>query len=60
MMPYYGNLDIWELFDLEKDPSEIKNVYHEQEYKETAIMMKKKLKSTMNNYGDSEGLARRF
>nr|WP_286171762.1 sulfatase [Gracilibacillus phocaeensis] len=33
----------WELFDLEKDPSELNNVYHHPQYQETVKELKKEL-----------------
>jgi arylsulfatase A-like enzyme len=32
---YFNKIDQWELFDLEKDPHELKNVYADPEYAET-------------------------
>lgn len=43
----------WELFDLKKDPYEIKNVYDEPEYKEIVTKLKDKLHQMQNNVKDS-------
>ncbi|HBE01736.1 MAG TPA: hypothetical protein DC049_04590 [Spirochaetia bacterium] len=33
----------WELFDLKKDPAEIKNVYHDQAYRQIRTELKNEL-----------------
>ena len=40
---YFNKIDQWELFDLEKDPHELKNMYADPAYAETV----KKLKDEM-------------
>lgn len=42
----------WELFDLEKDPNEIKNVYDSSEYAEIQNDMRKELDRLIKKYGD--------
>jgi arylsulfatase A-like enzyme len=37
---YFNKLNQWELFDLEKDPRELKNVYADPSYAETVRMLK--------------------
>src|SRR5205809_7257741 len=37
---YFNKIDQWELFDLQKDPRELNNVYAEQAYAETVKQLK--------------------
>jgi len=46
--------DIWELFDLQKDPNEMNNVYANPEYADIVIDLKKELKRLQEFYGDTE------
>ncbi len=43
----------WELFDLEKDPNEIKNLYDDPAYTNIVKDLKKELKSLQQMYGDT-------
>ena len=40
----------WELYDLEKDPSEMNNVYDNQEYAEIVVQLKKELANLRVKY----------
>jgi arylsulfatase A-like enzyme len=42
----------WELFDLEKDPMELTNVYHAPEYEDVVRDMTEKLDRKMTEIGD--------
>ena len=42
----------WELFDLKKDPHELRNVYHDPEYAEVVKTMTAKLDAEMARIGD--------
>lgn len=42
----------WELFDLDQDPKEMRNVYHEPSYAETIESLKKQLHQLQANVGD--------
>ena len=53
---FYYNIDVWELYDLEKDPNELTNVAYDPAYKDVFEMMKKKLDSTMKAVGDTGSL----
>jgi len=44
----------WELYDLKKDPKELKNVYNDQEYKEVIIKLKKELSKKKQELGDTD------
>ncbi|NNE92051.1 MAG: DUF4976 domain-containing protein, partial [Verrucomicrobiales bacterium] len=42
----------WEMYDLEKDPDELRNVYGDPEYAEVQKMMKEKLAEMVKKYDD--------
>ena len=56
---YYDN-DSWELYDLQKDPNELNNVYNDSSYKDTVKELKAELVKLREKYGDSDELARKF
>jgi arylsulfatase A-like enzyme len=56
LIHFYYDIDEWELYDLEKDPHELTNVYDQDDYQEVVADLKTKLESLMNKYGDSEEL----
>lgn len=51
---YFYENNEWELYDLEKDPREMKNLYGNPSYKTVAEMMKNQLQKAQNQYKDSE------
>lgn len=53
---FYYNIDTWELYDLEKDPKQMNNVYNEPKYKEVIIDLKKQLKDLMIEAGNNKSL----
>jgi arylsulfatase A-like enzyme len=60
---YYNmqnNINEWELFDLEKDPNELVNVYNNPEYSSVRDSMHIELKKLMAKYKDSDSLAMKF
>jgi len=60
LIHYYYDIDEWELYDLQTDPLEIKNVYNDPAYAEVKKDLHKRLEKVMKKYGDSEELARTF
>jgi ABC-type metal ion transport system substrate-binding protein len=50
---FYENKE-WELYDLKKDQSEMKNVYNDASYAKVVKMMKEKLIQLKNEYKDTE------
>ena len=54
---FYYSIDVWELFDLEKDPKQVKNIINEPEYKEVIIKLKSKLRELMKKNGDDKTIA---
>jgi arylsulfatase A-like enzyme len=49
---HFYTIDAWELFDLEKDPREMKSVYKDPAYAPVVADMKKELKRLMEQYKD--------
>jgi arylsulfatase A-like enzyme len=58
LIHFYYDIDEWELFDLEKDPNEMRNVYHDPAYAEIRKDLHEQLDRLMEQYGDSDELAR--
>ena len=54
LIHFYYDIDEWELYDLLKDPQEMKNVIHDPEYAVIKKMMMGKLKELQEKYGDTE------
>ncbi len=54
LMHFYYDLDYWELYDLEKDPTEMNNIYDDAAYAEVQQEMHKKLEELRVQYGDSD------
>jgi arylsulfatase A-like enzyme len=53
---FYYNIDVWELYDLEKDPHELNNVFYDPKYKKIADSLQSKLKKLMIEVGDTASL----
>ncbi|WP_257670777.1 sulfatase family protein [Parapedobacter tibetensis] len=60
LMHFYYDIDEWELYDLEKDPREMRNVYDDPEYKEVRETMHRKLEEVRKKYKDSDENNQRF
>lgn len=60
LIHFYYDIDKWELFDLEKDPSEMINVYNDPEYVKVRATMHQKLEELRKKYKDSDELDRKY
>jgi len=60
LMHYYYDIDEWEMYDLQADPMEMKNVYDDPGYTSVRKKLHKRLTKLMKKFGDSEELARSF
>jgi len=60
LMHFYYDIDEWELFDLEKDPMEMKNVYHDPAYLEVRDSLHLELQKLRVNFGDNDELAQQY
>ncbi len=50
---HFYDIEEWELYDLEKDPQEMRSVYSDPEYAEVVVDMKRKLQELRENYKDN-------
>ncbi len=50
---FYYDIDVWELYDMEKDPDELHNVINDPAYSGIAAEMKKRLQKLMKDVGDT-------
>jgi arylsulfatase A-like enzyme len=55
LIHFYNDIDEWELYDLEKDPKEMRSVYNDPEYAEIVKELKVKLQRLRAKYRDTEG-----
>ena len=60
LIHYYYDVDEWELFDLEKDPHEMKSVYDDPAYADVQKMLHERLLELRKQYGDSDENDQRF
>ncbi|MBK8946858.1 MAG: sulfatase [Ignavibacteriae bacterium] len=54
LIHFYYDIDAWELYDLEKDPNELNNVYENQEYQSVISEMKIELQKLQEKYDDTD------
>ncbi|MGQ9621700.1 MAG: sulfatase family protein, partial [Bacteroidales bacterium] len=60
LIHFYYDIDEWELYDLQSDPLEMRNVYNDPDYSQVKNELHKRLKKIMKKYGDSEELAKSY
>ncbi len=53
LIQYYGEGEYWEMFDLEKDPYELNNLYRDSAYKPATEELKRKLQRLKRYYHDN-------
>jgi arylsulfatase A-like enzyme len=53
---FYYNIDVWELYDLEKDPGQVNNIYNNPDYAEVTAELKLELKNLMIKFEDNKSL----
>ncbi len=56
LMHFYYDIDEWEMYDLETDPMEMKNIYEDPSYADVREMLHKRLEELREYYGDSDEL----
>ena len=54
LIHFYYDIDAWELYDLEKDPRELNNVYGDPAYAPIVAELKAELERLRNRYGDTD------
>jgi len=60
LIHFYHDIDAWELFDLRKDPHELKSVYDDPAYAQVRKELEAELDRLRALYGDSDELAARL
>ena len=60
LIHFYYDIDEWELYDLEKDPHEMKNVYGDPAYADVQETMHKRLTELREKYGDSDANDKKY
>ncbi len=60
LIHFYHDIDAWELYDLEKDPEEMRNVYDDPAYLKERQDLAAELRKLQRLYGDSPELAQKF
>jgi len=55
LIHFYNDIDEWELYDLKKDPKEMKNIYNEPENSNLVKKLKAELKLLRKKYKDDTG-----
>ena len=56
LMHYYHDIDEWEMYDLDKDLSEMNNIYGDVAYQEVQKELHQRLEELRVQYGDSDEL----
>jgi len=54
LIRFYKRVNGWELYDLKKDPSEMKNIYNEAPYREKVKSLKKILLNNIKRFEDDD------
>ena len=57
LVRFYGQADTWELYDLQKDPQQVKNLYGEKGYEKITAGLKQQLRQLIKTYDDKEAQA---
>jgi arylsulfatase A-like enzyme len=60
LIHFYYDIDEWELYDLEKDPMEMKNVYNDPAYSEVKEDLHQQLEGLREKYQDNDSLNQHF
>ncbi|MBW6533819.1 MAG: sulfatase [Mariniphaga sp.] len=60
LIHFYYDVDEWEMYDLQKDPDEMRNIYDDSAYSEVKEMLHIRLNELRNQYDDSDELTWQF
>lgn len=60
LMHFYYDIDEWEMYDLQQDPKEMKNIYGDPAYEEVKKNLHSRLQALRIQYGDSDELNQQF
>ena len=56
LIHFYYDIDAWELYDLQKDPNELNNIYDVPAYADVVKKLKAELKRLRKQFGDFDEL----
>ena len=54
LIHFYNDIDQWEMYDVKKDPKEMKNIYDSEEYASTRESLHTLLREVQKQYGDDD------
>lgn len=57
LIHFYNDIDVWELYDLQEDPSEMHNIYGTKGTEELATQLKQELVDLQKQYKDTAALS---
>ena len=57
LIHFYHDIDEWELYDLKKDPREMKNVFNDPAYADKVTQLKAELQRLRKKYKDTDSAA---
>lgn len=57
LIRFYKRVESWELYDLKKDPSEMKNLYGQKKYQKIQAKLVAELQNEIGHYGDTDAMA---
>ena len=60
LIHFYYDMDVWELYDLKEDPSEMNNIYGKPEYAKVQERLHKKLEELRVKYEDNDSLNQKY
>lgn len=60
LIHFYYDVDEWEMYDLQKDPHEMKSVYNDPEYAGVQADLHKQLDELRAKYGDTDALDQKY
>ena len=52
LIHFYNDIDVWELYDLQADPTEMHNLYGQKEYESVVMELKTELARLQEQYND--------
>ena len=52
LIHFYNDIDVWELYDLQNDPTEMNNIYGAEGTEAITLELKKELKRLQTKYDD--------
>ena len=60
LIHFYYDMDVWELYDLEKDPNEMQNIYGDPAYAEVQQALHSELEALRVKYEDNDALNQQY